>query len=226
MGPLYKITSGSWQGLTSAEIGNGNLVKSVQVVPTNGPGDAGFYDEEQTYTMFYGSFSAWVIGTNPLQDSQVAMNVSLGSTGQYCFVANLSGQNAGVAYGQNAPIPMTGQFRSVGYVGTGGMEAFTGNDTLTVGETGKLCTNKGATGTVVLTLPAASTAGKVFTFYTLNSYALHIIPNGGTITISSGVGGAGKYCGLTAAYSRVTLTSDGSTNWNYSNQRGTVVMES
>lgn len=42
------------------------------------------------------------------------------------------------------------------------VEAFTGDDTLTTAESGKVCTNTGASGAVILTLPAATGSGVWF----------------------------------------------------------------
>lgn len=44
------------------------------------------------------------------------------------------------------------------------VEHFTGSDTLAANETGKVCTNKGATTSIVLTLPVGASAGTSFAF--------------------------------------------------------------
>lgn len=75
------------------------------------------------------------------------------------------------------------------------IEHHTANDTLTVLENGTVHTNKGASGAITLTLPAA-TVGHHFYFYVGAAQELRIDPNG-TETISlpsTGVAGAaGKY---------------------------------
>jgi hypothetical protein len=75
------------------------------------------------------------------------------------------------------------------------VEHHTANDTLTTAECGTVHTNKGASGTITLSLPAA-TVGLQFYFYVGAAQQLRIDPNGSeTISLpSSGVAGAtGKY---------------------------------
>lgn len=57
------------------------------------------------------------------------------------------------------------------------MEAFTADDTLTVAESGKLCTNVGAGGTVILTLPPATGSGVWFDFGVMATQTLTLEPN-------------------------------------------------
>lgn len=75
------------------------------------------------------------------------------------------------------------------------VEAHTANDTLTANENGTCHSNKGAAGTITLTLPAA-VLGLHYYFYVGAAQQLRIDPNG-TETISlpsTGVAGAaGKY---------------------------------
>lgn len=80
------------------------------------------------------------------------------------------------------------------------VEHHTAADTLTVHETGTLHTNKGATGEVILTLPAA-TVGLHYKFAVLAAQTLTIEPNGtNQIALpSSGVpGSAGVNLGANA----------------------------
>jgi hypothetical protein len=64
-------------------------------------------------------------------------------------------------------------------------EHHTAADTLTANENGTIHTNKGATGTIALTLPAA-TAGLHFYFYVGAAFALQIEPaSGETISLPS-----------------------------------------
>lgn len=68
-------------------------------------------------------------------------------------------------------------------------EAFTGNDTLTVAESGKRCTNSGASTPVTLTAPPGAT-GLRFTLERLAAHAFRFDPNASE-TVADG--GAGKY---------------------------------
>jgi len=75
------------------------------------------------------------------------------------------------------------------------VEHHTASDTLTTAENGTLHTNVGATGTITLTLPAA-TLGLNFRFYVGAAYELRIDPNGTELMSlpATGVpGAAGKY---------------------------------
>lgn len=87
-------------------------------------------------------------------------------------------------------------------------ENFTGNDTLTSAETGKTCTNIGASATVTLTLPAAA-AGLWFRFVRSAAYELRVDPNGSELV---GDGGAGKYLTLLGT-GAVTIRSFASGSW-------------
>lgn len=92
-------------------------------------------------------------------------------------------------------------------------EAHTGDDTLTAAETGSLHTNRGAGGTVVLTLPAA-TAGLWFSFFVHAAQALDIVA-AGTDTIqvaaTTGAGGGKTTSNLTGA--AITLACDAAGTW-------------
>jgi len=86
---------------------------------------------------------------------------------------------------------------------TGGsvvQEDFTSNDTLTAAESGKTCTNIGASATVTLTAPAA-TAGMEFTIVRSAAFALRFDPSGTEIVRG---GGAGKYVEL-QGYGAITF---------------------
>lgn len=87
-------------------------------------------------------------------------------------------------------------------------ENFTGNDTLTSGETGKTCTNIGASATVTLTLPAAA-SGLWFRFVRSAAYELRVDPNGSE---TIGEGGAGKYLTIQGS-GAVTVRSFASGSW-------------
>lgn len=63
---------------------------------------------------------------------------------------------------------------------TGGkqvVEAHTGDDTLTAAESGSMHTNEGASGAVILTLPAATGSGVWFDFVVLATQTLTLEPN-------------------------------------------------
>lgn len=72
-------------------------------------------------------------------------------------------------------------------------EDFTADDTLTSAESGKLCTNVGASGTVQLTLPTATGSRDVFGFLRYENQELRLKPSGSEIILG---GGAGKYAAL------------------------------
>lgn len=108
-------------------------------------------------------------------------------------------------------------------IAIGAQENFIANDTLTAAETGKLCTNIGATGAVVLTLPAAA-ANLWFRFMRVAAFALRIQPPAGA-AINDGT--VDKYVELTAT-GNLTLRSydatgggvwrwyiDNDVTWNY-----------
>jgi formate-dependent phosphoribosylglycinamide formyltransferase (GAR transformylase) len=104
-----------------------------------------------------------------------------------------------------------------------GVEAHTADDTLTVAENGTCHTNTGASGTVVLTLPAA-TVGLRFVFGVGAAQALRIDPAGSeTISLpSSGVpGAAGKYLEADAVGETVDLACLVAGNWSVLGFTGT-----
>lgn len=103
------------------------------------------------------------------------------------------------------------------------VEAHVADDTLTTGENGTCHTNTAATGTVVLTLPAA-TVGLHYYFAVGAAFALRIDPAGSeTISLpSSGVpGAAGKYLEADLAGETVHLACCVAGNWNVMGYTGT-----
>jgi hypothetical protein len=74
--------------------------------------------------------------------------------------------------------------------GAGGVkktiEAHTSDDTLTAAESGGVHSNLGATGTIILTLPASAPQGTVFTFAVQAAQELRIDPGTATIRDDSG----------------------------------------
>ena len=75
-------------------------------------------------------------------------------------------------------------------------ENFTASDTLTAAESGKHCTNIGATVTVMLTAPASPVLNDEYTLERVAGYAFRFKPGSGH-TINGGT--ADKYVELTAA---------------------------
>jgi hypothetical protein len=99
-------------------------------------------------------------------------------------------------------------------------ENFTASDTLTTAESGKHCTNIGATVTVMLTAPASPVLNDEYTLERVAGYAFRFKPGAGH-TVNGGT--ADKYVELTAAgvltfkYSRAgawVITND-SCLWNF-----------
>ena len=77
-----------------------------------------------------------------------------------------------------------------------GTENFTASDTLTSAESGKWCTNIGASAAVTLTAPASPTLGDRYTLERVANYAFRFKPGSGH-TVNGGT--ADKYVELTAA---------------------------
>lgn len=100
--------------------------------------------------------------------------------------------------------------------GAGGVkktiEAHTGDDTLTVAESGSVHTNLGASGVVTLTLPASSPAGTVFSFAVQAAQQLRIDPGSKAIRDDSGQT-ADKYKYASAIGACITLIADSNGNW-------------
>lgn len=117
--------------------------------------------------------------------------------------------------------------------GTGGVadtkvvEAHTAADTLTSAEYGSVHTTVGASGTVVLTVPAA-TVGMHYYFYVGAAQELRIEPNGSeTISLpSTGVPGAGgKYLTANAAGESVHIVCAVAGSWSVMGYTGTWTAE-
>lgn len=89
-------------------------------------------------------------------------------------VGSITGLGTGVATWLATPSSANLASAVTGETGTGALvfgtqpstswpvEAFTGDDTLTAAESGKVCTNTGTSGAVILTLPAATGSGVWF----------------------------------------------------------------
>jgi hypothetical protein len=100
--------------------------------------------------------------------------------------------------------------------------AYTANDTLTAGMTGRTITNTGATGTVTLTLPGAY-IGRRVTFSRTEAFALRVDP-AGTNYIMGGTG-AGKYAELGSLGASLTIECRTTGVWLIVASHGTVTFE-
>jgi hypothetical protein len=92
------------------------------------------------------------------------------------------------------------------------IEAHTGDDTLTVTESGSVHTNLGASGVVTLTLPASAPAGTVFSFAVQAAQQLRVDPGSKAIRDDSGQT-ADKYKYANAIGACITLIADSNGNW-------------
>ena len=104
---------------------------------------------------------------------------------------------------------------SGGAAGGGGLlvvEAHTGDDTLTVSESSSVHTNRGATGTVTLTLPAGASCGTEFTFAVQENQQLRVNPGASAIRDNCGWT-AGKYKWAGAIGESLRLAADTDGNW-------------
>jgi hypothetical protein len=108
--------------------------------------------------------------------------------------------------------------------GAGGIcrtiEAHASDDTLATSESGSVHTNGGATGAVVLTLPAAAPQGTVFTFAVQAAFELRVEPGAATIRDDSGQT-AGKYKSASAVGACLTLIADANGDWATIAKNGT-----
>lgn len=100
--------------------------------------------------------------------------------------------------------------------GAGGVrkiiEAHTSNDALLSVESGSVHTNRGATGTVTLTLPADAPQGTQFTFAVQAAQELRVDPGAATIRDDSGQT-ADKYKYAAAIGAALTLVADANGDW-------------
>ena len=108
--------------------------------------------------------------------------------------------------------------------GAGGVkktiEAHTSDDTLTVVESGSVHSNLGATGTVILTLPASAPVGMVFSFAVQGPYELRIDPGTATIRDDSGQT-ADKYKSANVIGASLSLVADSAGDWATIAKNGT-----
>jgi hypothetical protein len=108
--------------------------------------------------------------------------------------------------------------------GAGGIkkkiEAHTVDNTLIVAESGSVHTNRGATGTVTVTLPASAPAGTVFSFAVQAAGQLRVDPGTSAIRDDSGQT-AGKYKYANAIGACLTLIADSNGDWATIAKNGT-----
>ncbi|HIJ67791.1 MAG TPA: hypothetical protein HPP87_09580 [Planctomycetes bacterium] len=98
--------------------------------------------------------------------------------------------------------------------GSGGttIEAHTSNDTLAESESPSVHTNRGATGTITLTLPTSAAAGTTFTFAVQAAQQLRVDPGTATIRDNSGQT-PDKYKWADAVGECLTLVADSNGDW-------------
>ena len=100
--------------------------------------------------------------------------------------------------------------------GAGGVhraiEAHTADDTLIASESGSVHTNRGATGVVTLTLPAAAGEGTQFTFAVQAAQELRVEPGAAAIRDNSGQT-AGRYKSANAIGVMLSLVADANGDW-------------
>jgi hypothetical protein len=100
-------------------------------------------------------------------------------------------------------------------------EAHTAGDTLTEAESQSHHSNKGASGTVMLTLPSDATAGCIFHYDVMAAYEFRILPVGGAVYINGAKQSDDKYITANAVNESVTLVSVGDNDWFAKNAEGT-----
>lgn len=106
-------------------------------------------------------------------------------------------------------------------------EDFTGADTLTAGESGKLCTNLGASGTVTLTLPAAAAARTTFLFLCKVGFTFRIKPNtNDAFRFNGALRTDNKYLELGRVGDFLLIAADAAGNWDVLAFRGRFTLES
>ncbi|MCK4999029.1 MAG: hypothetical protein KAS23_05825 [Anaerohalosphaera sp.] len=108
--------------------------------------------------------------------------------------------------------------------GTVRIEAHTANDQLTENETGSVHTNLGATGVVILTLPAGASAGTKFTFAVQAVQEFRIDPGSAAIRDDSGAT-ADKYKWANAVGESIVVVADNNGDWVTVSKRGIWVEE-
>ena len=92
------------------------------------------------------------------------------------------------------------------------IEAHTADDQLTEAESGSVHTNRGAGGTVTLTLPASASAGTRFTFAVQEYWALRVDPGAAAIRDDTGIT-AGKFKWADGVGESITVVADANGDW-------------
>ncbi len=101
------------------------------------------------------------------------------------------------------------------------IEHHASDDTLLEGESGSLHTNNGATGLIILTLPAAPANGTWFIFAVTATQQVRLEPGNGTDWIEDNSGqGAGKYKWADAKGESIILAYNGAGAWNVMGKYG------
>jgi hypothetical protein len=100
------------------------------------------------------------------------------------------------------------------------IESHTVDDTLTVAESGSVHTNRGATETVTLVLPALAPAGTIFSFAVQAAGQLRVEPGTSAIRDDSGQA-TGKYKFSNAIGACLTLIADSNGDWATISKNGT-----
>ncbi|MCK6483751.1 MAG: DUF2190 family protein [Phycisphaerae bacterium] len=114
-----------------------------------------------------------------------------------------------------------------GTLAVGATEAFTGDDTLTAAESGKLCTNLGAGGTVTLTLPAAAAARTTFLFLCKAGFAFRVKPNtNDAFRFNGALRTDNKYLELGRIGDALLIVADAAGNWDVLAFEGRLSLES
>ena len=178
----------------------------------------------------------WVGGTlvsfvgssgNTLADDKAAIYVCLDSTGslvtdEYTAFPVMSEQAhvrlavVETAGGDIVSISDARDHHSVfgprGDAGTSAVNNVTADRTLLESESGQVFSNRGATGTVALTLPANAAAGTKFSFVVQEFQRLQVDPGAGAIRDDIGAT-AGKYKWADYVGENLTVVADGSGDW-------------
>ncbi|MFP4145294.1 MAG: hypothetical protein ACLFV3_09135 [Phycisphaeraceae bacterium] len=107
------------------------------------------------------------------------------------------------------------------------IEHFTSDDTLEKLETGKVCTNLGATGAVTITLPQNAEKGELFAFAVMAAQELRVSPGAaGGIYINGDKQADDKYISADDEGESVMLVADGHGDWIALFATGTWTVES
>jgi len=149
-----------------------------------------------------------VTGTSTLTGAQTLTGATtcsstLGVTGAITATANINANGNIVGDGATQ---LTGAIAAT--------QDFTANDTLTIAEAGKVCTNAGAEGAVTLTLPEASTCkGLAYAFYVYTAQTFGVNPSDTQDQIIGLTNAAGDSITSSTVADSVKLTAIGDDTW-------------